>query len=232
VNAALPSIRGRLDEVRVRIAEALRRSGRPPGRVRLIAVVKSVSVEAVREAVDAGVGELGENRVQEAEEKIGALGPARVGWHMIGHLQRNKAARAATLFDRIQSIDDVALARSLSRRAMETGRTIAGLIQVNVSGEASKHGVAPSALEPLIAEAIGLPGLAIDGLMSIGPAVERGDEARPYFERTRLLRDAAAARLGVALPELSMGMSGDFEAAIEEGSTMVRLGTALFGTRR
>jgi PLP dependent protein len=231
VKPALSLLRGRLDGIRTRIAEAARRSGRRPESVVLIGVTKTVTAEGVRDAIAAGLEDVGENRVQEAEEKMRSLGSVPVRWHLIGHLQRNKAGRAVTLFDRIHGVDDLELARTLSRRAEEAGRTVTALVQVNVGGEAGKFGVAPDALAALLREAASLPGLRIDGLMSIGPAVERSEDARPYFARTRDLRDASERALGLRLPELSMGMSGDFEVAIEEGSTMVRVGTALFGPR-
>ena len=231
MNAALPLFRGRLEEVRDRIAEAARRSGRGPRAVVLVGVVKRVSADVVREAVAAGLEDLGENRVQEAEEKIAAIGRGKVRWHMIGHLQRNKAGRAAALFDRIHSVDDLELAREISRRAIAAERVIPALVQVNVSGEATKHGVAPGGVEQLLGEIVRLPGLRIDGLMGIGPPVKRSEDARPWLARTRELRDAAERALGLRLPELSMGMSDDFEVAIEEGSTMVRLGAVLFGPR-
>ena len=231
MNPALPSFRGRLEEVRDRIAEAARRSGRGPRAVVLVGVVKRVSADVVREAVAAGLEDLGENRVQEAGEKIAAIGRGKVRWHMIGHLQRNKAGRAAALFDRIHSVDDLELAREISRRAIAAERVIPALVQVNVSGEATKHGVAPGGVEQLLGEIVRLPGLRIDGLMGIGPPVGRSEDARPWLARTRELRDAAERALGLRLPELSMGMSDDFEVAIEEGSTMVRLGAVLFGPR-
>jgi pyridoxal phosphate enzyme (YggS family) len=199
--------------------------------VALIAVVKSVNVETARIAIEAGLENLGENRVQEAEETIAALGRKRVRWHMIGHLQRNKVARAVELFDRIHVVDRVELAETVSRRAAELGRTIPILAQINASGAPSQHGVSPEGLEPLLEKIARLPGLGLDGLMSIGARGTRSEDARGSFARTRQARDAAERRLGVRLPELSMGMSGDFEVAIEEGSTMVRLGTVLFGER-
>jgi hypothetical protein len=213
------------------MSEAARRSGRRPESITLIGVTKSMPVETVREAVEAGIEDLGENRVQEAEGKIRAVGRERVRWHMLGHLQSNKSGHAVILFDRIHGIDDLSLARALSRRAEEAGRIVRALVQVNVEGEATKFGVAPAAVVELLEEAVRLPGLKIDGLMSIGPPVQRSEDARPHFARTRELRDAAERALGVPLPELSMGMSADFEVAIEEGSTMVRIGTALFGPR-
>jgi pyridoxal phosphate enzyme (YggS family) len=213
------------------MAEAARRSGRAPQDVRLIAVVKTIPAERVLEGVEVGLTDLGENRVQEAERKIDAVGRDRVRWHLIGHLQRNKAGRAASLFDRVHSVDGVELAEALSRRAIEAGRVVPVLVQVNVSAEPAKHGVAPESLAPLLERVAGLPGLGLDGLMSIGALEARGEEARVYFARTRELRDAMQASLGLDLPHLSMGMSGDYEIAIEEGSTMVRVGTALFGPR-
>jgi pyridoxal phosphate enzyme (YggS family) len=223
--------RDRIEEVRERIARAADRSGRSPGEVRLVAVAKTFPAGWVLEGVEAGLTDIGENRVQEAEPKIAAVGRGRVRWHLVGHLQRNKAARAAELFDRIHSVDGVDLARTLSRHASAAGRILPVLVQVNVSGEASKSGVAPEGLESLVGGIADLPGLALDGLMCIGPIEARGDEARPWFARLRALRDRTEAALGRKLPELSMGMSGDFEAAVAEGSTMVRIGTALFGPR-
>ena len=210
---------------------ALARSGRVPGGVLLIGAVKTLPVERVREAVALGLTDLGENRVQEAERKIAGIGRSGVRWHLIGHLQRNKVGKALECFDRIHGIDSLELAAALSGRAAATGRRVPALIEVNVSGEASKFGVAPDRLEPLLAEALALPGLAIDGLMTVGAHVEPAELARAGFARLRELRDRAAAALGVALPELSMGMSGDFDVAIEEGATQVRVGTALFGAR-
>jgi PLP dependent protein len=224
----LPS---RLESIRVRIAEAARASGRDPGAVRLIGVVKTVPPERVREAVAAGLGDLGESRVQEARGKVEAVGRTSARWHMVGHLQRNKAGAAIELFDRIHSVDDVALAETLSRRAGVAGIRMPVLVEVNVSGEFSKHGVAPEGLMSLLEAVLALPGLAADGLMTVGAPVERADDARPGFAKLRELRDRAAAALGAPLPELSMGMSDDFDAAVREGSTMVRIGTALFGGR-
>jgi hypothetical protein len=231
VNAALPSLKARLEDVRARIDAALSRSGRPPGAVTLVGVVKTQPAAAVAEAVALGLADLGENRVQEAEQKIAAVGRTAARWHMIGHLQRNKAGHAVELFDRVHGVDDAELARALSRRAARAGVVLPVMVEVNVSGEASKFGVAPAGLEPLLEQVAALPGLALDGLMTVGAPVERAEDARPGFAGLRALRDAAAARLGLSLPQLSMGMSGDFEVAVEEGSTLVRVGTALFGPR-
>ena len=196
-----------------------------------MAVVKTVPVVAVGEALALGVTDLGENRVQEAEAHVDTLGRPAARWHMIGHMQRNKAARAVELFDRIHSVDGVEVARALSRHAQAAGRTVRALIEVNVGGEASKFGVAPGGVTALLERALTLPGLAVDGLMTVAPQTERPEQARPHFARLRELRDEAARSLGRALPELSMGMSADFMVAVEEGATMVRVGTALFGAR-
>ena len=231
MNATSPALGERLRAIRGRIADAAARSGRSVGAITLIGVAKMVPGDRVRQAIQAGLGDIGENRVQDAEGTIGSLGRVAARWHMIGHLQRNKVARAIDLFDRIHSVDSIELAEALSKRAAAAGRRLPVLVQVNVSGEATKHGVAPAALRDTLAHAAGLPGLAVDGLMAIGTPVERAVLARREFARTRELRDGAERALGIALPELSMGMSGDFEIAVEEGSTMVRVGTALFGSR-
>ena len=231
VNADRPPIRARIDEIRGRIGQAARRAGRAPEAVTLIAAVKQVDAGLIREAVEAGLTDLGENRVQEAEAAIAAVGRARARWHMIGHLQRNKAGRAVELFDRVHGIDSAALAEALSRRAGAAGRTMPVLVEVNVSGESGKFGVAPDQLEPLLEQVAALPHLAVDGLMTVGAPVGRAEDARRDFAALRALRDRGARALGRDLPHLSMGMSGDFEVAIEEGATMVRIGTALFGER-
>jgi hypothetical protein len=197
----------------------------------LVAVTKTVSAEAMVAAIAAGLTDLGENRVQEAQAKIPAVGRDRARWHLVGHLQRNKAGRAVELFDRIHSVDGIGLAEALSRRATAAGRSLPVLVEVNVSGEATKFGVATADLEPLLEVVAALPGLALDGLMTVGAEFASAEDAHPGFERLRRLRDRAALRLGLALPVLSMGMSGDFEVAIEEGSTMVRVGSAIFGAR-
>jgi hypothetical protein len=230
VNAESRSFSERLGIVQGRIAQAARRSGRAPEVVTLVAVIKGVPLLAVQAAVDLGLTDLGGNRVQDTlAVKEGLARAAR--WHMIGNLQRNKAGRVAEQFDRIQTVDNLDLARALSRHALKAGRSLDVMIQVNVSGEPQKHGVDPGALESLVAEVAALPALRLDGLMSIGAAVTAPEQARPFFVATRELRDRAARATGVALPALSMGMTGDFEVAIEEGSTMVRIGTALFGSR-
>ncbi|HTI53025.1 MAG TPA: YggS family pyridoxal phosphate-dependent enzyme [Verrucomicrobiae bacterium] len=217
-------LRANLGRVQEAVARACARAGRSPDHVLLIAVSKTMDVERVRLAIAAGVAALGENRVQEAKEKIEALGRA-VPWHLIGSLQTNKAKDAARLFDWIHSVDRLELAQELSRRAHGGERTLDVLLQVNLGDEPQKGGVAPAELKRLHDMVVGLPGLKVRGLMAIPPATERPEQARPYFRRLRELRDE------LGLEHCSMGMSADFEVAIEEGATMVRVGTAIFGAR-
>jgi pyridoxal phosphate enzyme (YggS family) len=232
VNGALPQIRLRLDEIRQRIERAAARSGRSPGQVTLVGASKTVPAEVLAEVVRLGLLDLGENRVQEAERKqieLGAEG-RQVRWHMIGHLQRNKVKKAVEIFDVIQSLDGPELAEEIAHRGSVDGATPV-LIEVNVSGEATKFGVAPERVESLLEKCRSLSGLQLDGLMTIGRPVERPEDARTDFVRLRELRDRCERSLGLQLPQLSMGMSGDFEVAIEEGATLVRVGSALFGQR-
>jgi hypothetical protein len=217
-------IRANLDRVQAAIASACRRAGRSPSDVLLIAVSKTVEVDRVRQGIAAGVSALGENRVQEAKEKIEALGRP-VPWHLIGSLQTNKAKDAVRLFDWIHSVDRLELARELDRRAHAIGRTVNALIEVNVGDEPQKAGVRPEELKVLL-EAVGhFPSLRVRGLMAIPPVADNAEQSRPAFRRLRELRDQAG------LEHLSMGMSADFEVAVEEGATMVRVGTAIFGPR-
>lgn len=220
-----------LAAVRERIAQAERRSGRPAGAVTLIGVVKTQPAEAIAVAVALGLTDLGENKVQEAElhQQVVPRGAAR--WHLIGHLQSNKAGRAVALFDCLHGVDDADLAAAIARRARTAGKVQPVLLEVNISGEASKFGAAPDAVRTLAAQVAAMPELRLQGLMTVGAPVEAPEEARPGFVRLRELRDLVARDLGRELPELSMGMSGDYEVAIEEGATMVRVGTALFGAR-
>jgi PLP dependent protein len=221
----MPSeIASNVERVRERIACAAERAGRRPADVLLIGVSKTVEAERIRAAVAAGVTALGENRVQEAKTKIDELGRL-AAWHLIGHLQTNKVKDALELFDVVHSVDRLELARELERRAAARGKVVDALLQVNVAAEASKGGVGPDAVGESL-DAIGkLAHLRVRGLMTIPPEAERPEDARPWFRRLREL----AQRHG--LPELSMGMSGDFEVAVEEGATMVRVGTAIFGPR-
>lgn len=210
--------------VRERLAAAAARAGRRPEEVTLVAVTKGVALVRIREAVAAGVTDLGESRVQEAAPKIAAL---RTGarWHLVGHLQRNKAGLAAGLFSVIHSLDSVRLAEALSRHAPQP---LELLLQVNVAREPQKFGVPPEALASVLRSTAQLPHIRIVGLMTIAPLTSDPERARPVFRRLRTLRDEAARVLGTALPHLSMGMTDDFEVAVEEGATMVRIGRAVF----
>ncbi len=221
---AQQDIRGNLERVRAAIAQACKRAGRSSDDVLLIAVSKTVEVERIRLAIEAGVPALGENRVQEAREKIDLLGRP-VPWHLIGSLQTNKAKDAVRLFDWIHSVDRLELARELDRRARALGRTVDALLEVNVGEEPQKSGVHPDGVKPLLDSTVGLTGIRIRGLMAIPPAAPDPERSRPHFRRLRELRDAAG------LEHLSIGMSADYEVAVEEGATMVRIGTAIFGPR-
>ena len=216
----------RLSQIRERMARACSRSGRAPEEVRLIAVSKTVPEDRVRLGIEAGVTDLGENYVQEAQAKVEAIGHG-VNWHFIGHLQTNKARFVVRLFDLIHSVDSLKLARELSKRAAGVDRRLPVLVQVNISGETTKGGAAVDEARALIDQVAGLPNLELKGLMTMPPFFDDPDRARPFFSALRELKEA----YGPPLQELSMGMSGDFEAAIEEGSTMVRIGTAIFGPR-
>ncbi len=219
-----------LADVRRRIASACSRAGRPADSVALVAVSKSFPAERVQELLACGHDLFGENRVQEALEKIALVGPG-ARWHLVGHLQSNKARRAVGAFELIHSVDDLDLAREMSRRATDRGIVQPVLVQVNLSREATKSGPGEDAAMPLLEAAATLPGLEVRGLMTIPPPAADADASRPWFARLRELRDQAEARIGRALPDLSMGMSDDFEAAVEEGATIVRVGRALFGER-
>jgi pyridoxal phosphate enzyme (YggS family) len=226
-------IADRVAAVREQITRAAERAARPPGEVALVAVSKTHPTSAVREAFAAGVRDFGENRVQEAEGKIEAaadLAAAGLRWHLVGHLQSNKARRAAVLFDVVQSVDSVDVGRRLGRHAAEAGRTLRALVQVDLAGEETKFGLAEELLLPGLEALRSAPGLAVEGLMLLPPYLEDADAVRPYFRRLRELGEKAR-RAGLCGPELSMGMSHDFAAAVEEGATIVRVGTAIFGER-
>jgi len=223
------TISTRLHEVRERIAAAARRSGRRAEEVTLVVVSKTMSVSVVAEAIAAGANVLGENRVQEAHQKVTALAGQAV-WHLIGHLQSNKAKLAVELFSRIHSVDSIRLAGELERHAAAAGKTVRCLLEVNVGDEVQKSGAAQAEVRRIL-EAVGrCPHLFVDGLMAIPPFLPEAEAVRPYFRRLREIRDGLE-RDGFSLPELSMGMSHDFEVAIEEGATLVRIGTAIFGPR-
>lgn len=220
----MQDIRANLERVRERVARAAERAGRRAEDVLLVGVSKTVDVARIRAAVAAGLGALGENRVQEARDKITELGRS-VQWHLVGHLQTNKVRDALELFDVIHSVDRIDLARELDRRARSRGKTIDALVQVNVSGEPTKSGWPPEAVETAVGAIASLAGVRLRGLMTIPPMVDRPEDARAWCRMLRKL----AERHGLA--DLSMGMSADFEIAIEEGATMVRVGTAIFGPR-
>ena len=217
-------IRGNLEKVQQAVARACERSSRKPDDVLVIAVSKTVEIERITLAIEGGVKSLGENRVQEAKEKVAALGRP-VPWHLVGSLQTNKAKDAVHLFDWIHSVDREELARELDRRALQAGRVVRALVQVNVGEEPQKGGVQPGELKSLLDAITGCRNLEARGLMCIPPATESAGASRVWFRRLRELRDAAG------LEHCSMGMSGDFDVAIEEGATMVRVGTAIFGPR-
>jgi pyridoxal phosphate enzyme (YggS family) len=221
-----------LARIRERIEMAARRAGRRAEEITLIGVSKTHPAEAIRAAYAGGLRDFGENRVQEWEGKRGGLGDLEAKWHLIGHLQSNKAARAAGLFHFVDSVDDFGLAQRLDRARGDAGGVkLRVLLEVRVAEEETKSGVGVTELPELAERVTTLPALQLGGLMCIPPFLEDAAQVRPYFRRLRELRDQLASRLGLPLPVLSMGMSHDFEVAIEEGATEVRVGTALFGPR-
>ncbi|MBA2733785.1 MAG: YggS family pyridoxal phosphate-dependent enzyme [Acidobacteria bacterium] len=225
----------RLAQVRHRIEASARRAGRDSAEIKLIAVSKTHSPEVVRQAIEAGASDLGENRVQEADEKIEVLGRESVRWHLIGHLQANKARRAVALFDVIHSLDSVSLASRLDRLCEESERDVLPvLIQVDLGNEETKAGISEAELPELIKTISACARLRLVGLMTLPPFADDPELVRPFFRRLRELRDALVARevFGANRGELSMGMSHDYEVAIEEGATLVRVGTAIFGERQ
>ncbi len=227
------SIADNLKTVKNRIASAAARAGRDPSSVKLIVVTKTVDVERINEAIKAGAAILGENRVQEAKEKIEKLGPV-ADWHLIGRLQTNKAKYAVKLFSLIHSVDNLELAHELDKQAAKIGKVQDVLIEVNTSREATKAGIEAGDAIALIKEAARLKNISIKGLMTMPPFFDDPEKARPFFKQLRELAEQIARENipGVSMQELSMGMSGDFEAAVEEGATMARVGTAIFGERR
>jgi pyridoxal phosphate enzyme (YggS family) len=227
------AIADNLSAVRARLARAAAAAGRPPETVRLIAVSKTFSVDAIRAAMAAGQRDFGENRVQEALPKIEALADADVRWHLIGHLQSNKARRAARPFDVIHSVDSLELLRRLDAAAVEVGRRPELLVQVDLAGEATKFGAPEAELRSILQAAGELQAARIVGLMLMPPFADDPEDTRPFFRRLRTLRDRLLdeGHPSDHLRELSMGMSHDFEVAVSEGATMVRVGTAIFGLR-
>jgi pyridoxal phosphate enzyme (YggS family) len=220
----MDSLRANLDQVRGRIAAATQRAGRRTDEVMLVAVSKTVAPGRIDEALALGISTFGESKVQEAKAKI-PLVSSRARWHFIGHLQTNKARDAVELFELIHSVDSLKLAAELNKCAEHAGKRLAVLLEINVSGGARKFGIKPEDLNGMLGQIAALPRLEVQGLMTLAPFAEDVEKARPYFRRLRELRNA------VGLRELSMGMSNDFEVAIEEGATIVRIGTAIFGER-
>jgi len=218
----------RLAAVRAEVSAAARRAGRDAGTVGIVAVTKTLPPAAVRAALAAGLHDIGENYVQEARAKRDAVGGGT--WHLIGGLQRNKVRAAVAAFDHVATVDSVALARALAAEAGRGGRRLPVSIQVNVTADRRKRGLAPDETAALAEKILGLAELDLRGLMTIGPLGPSGD-SRPCFRGLRALRDDVARRLGVELPHLCMGMSDDFPVAVEEGATLLRLGRALFGDR-
>jgi len=219
-----------LDEVRDRVAAAAERSGRSPDDVTLVCVTKNRSLDEIRAALDWGVPIVAENRVQEATPKIAAL-PHTVTWHLIGHLQRNKVKLAIELFDMIHSVDSLRLAEEIEKRAASAQQIVPVLIEVNVAGEESKFGAAPDEAHELADAISRMPNVDLGGLMTMEPFVDDAEEVRPVFRTLRELRDRMRQEGGVELPHLSMGMTQDYEVAVEEGATMVRIGSAIFEER-
>jgi pyridoxal phosphate enzyme (YggS family) len=226
----MDDIRANLERVLAQIAEAAKKSGRNASDIALVAISKTHEAEKVRAAFDAGQQLFGESRVQEARAKIPLL-PAAARWHFVGRLQRNKVRHALQLFELFHSVDSLDLARDMNRVAEEEGLRPRILLEVNVAGEGSKIGFNPEALRSHIESLLELPRLTIEGLMTIPPLAPEAEASRKYFVALRELRDQCAAEFEVPLPHLSMGMTGDFAVAIEEGATLVRVGTAIFGKR-
>jgi pyridoxal phosphate enzyme (YggS family) len=219
-----------LEKVRHRLAAACDRAGRDPAEVTLVTVTKGHPVETIRSVADLGLTLLGENRVQEAKGKIG-LCPPRLKWHLIGHLQSNKCRDAVYFFSMIQSVDSLALATEINKWADKSAKTMPVLLEVNVAGESSKFGYPPDQLLAELSQINALPKIEIHGLMTVAPWTPEPEKVRPVFHRLAELKRECEGILGAPLPHLSMGMSGDFDVAVEEGATMIRLGSALLGPR-
>jgi PLP dependent protein len=229
-NSPMEEIAANLTRVEERIAEAAQKCGRSPDDIELVAVSKTHEAEKVQAAAEAGQMVFGESRVQEARAKIPLL-PSRLRWHFIGHLQKNKIRHALPLFELFHGIDSLALAQDMQRIAEEDGMRPRILLEINLAGEASKHGFSPEALRRDLEATLSLGRLTIEGLMTIPPLAPEAEAARPYFVALRKLRDQLEAEFNLRLPQLSMGMSGDYAMAVEEGATLVRVGTAIFGER-
>jgi PLP dependent protein len=227
------AVRARLADVRERIARAADRAGRDPSRVRLIAISKTFGADAVRAVAQAGQVDFGENKLQEAQQKRRDTTDLPLRWHLVGHLQSNKARKAAALFDVIHSIDSAALLQKVDEAAASVGRRVQLLVQVDLAGESTKHGAPESELALIFDAARRATRASVAGLMLLPPAADNPEDARPWFRRLREVRERLVGA-GVSesmLTELSMGMSHDYEVAVEEGATYVRVGTAIFGSR-
>ena len=224
------AIAGNITRIREHIERAAETSHRGPDEITLIAVSKTFPAECIRAAHAAGLRHFGENRVQEREKKLPQVADLQAAWHFIGHLQSNKVRRAVELFDRIDSVDSIALARKLNEAATAQNKRVGVLIEVHM-GEATKSGVAESDLVAVAEATASLPQLDLLGLMTVPPYSDDPETARPYFQKLRKLRDETSSRIGRSLPTLSMGMSHDFAIAIQEGATEVRIGTGVFGGR-
>ena len=224
-------IRENIQEVREKVAEAARRAGRDPGAVNLVAVTKTIPLDSVMEAYHCGIRDFGENRVQELLKKYEKIPPG-VNLHFIGTLQTNKVKKIIGRADLIHSLDGMALAEEIDRAARETGQAARVLIQVNIGSEGTKHGLPPKEVLPFAEQAAGLPGLQILGLMAIAPWCKDPEDVRPYFREMHVLFKKVKERVpGLLMRHLSMGMSGDYPVAVEEGATILRVGTAIFGAR-
>jgi pyridoxal phosphate enzyme (YggS family) len=223
-------VRRNLEQVQTQIAEAAQKAGRPAGDVQLVAISKTHDAEKVRAAHEAGQSLFGESRVQEARGKIPLL-PSALRWHFVGHLQKNKIRHALPLFELFHGIDDVDLAREMNRIAEEEGVHPRILLEVNVAGEGSKFGFKPETVRAEMEALLALSRLTIEGLMTIAPLAEDAEASRKFFAQLRQLRDALEKEFNMKLPQLSMGMTNDFPIAVEEGATLVRVGTAIFGER-
>jgi pyridoxal phosphate enzyme (YggS family) len=224
-------LQANLISIRQRIAGACARAGRDPASVTLLPVSKAQPPEKIEEAAKLGLAFFGENKVQEAKAKI-PICSSRLRWHMIGHLQSNKCRDAVDLFEMIQSVDSLNLAQEINKRAEQAGKTMPVLLEVNIVGEASKFGYRPQALLPDLPALKALPHIGIQGLMTVAPWTPDAEKIRPVFRQTRELKERCEQSLQFPLPHLSMGMSDDFEIAVEEGATIVRIGTLLFGKRQ
>ena len=228
------ALRARLADVRDRIARAADRAGRDPSSIRLVAVSKTFTADDIKAAADCGQIDFGENKVQEALDKMDRTSGLPLRWHLIGHLQSNKARKAGASFDVVHSVDSVQVAARLDEGAAAAGRRLDLLVQVDLAGESTKYGIGADQLQILLGTASTLKAARFVGLMLLPPAVDEPEQARPFFRRLREIRDDLLSQGvdGAQLQALSMGMSHDFEVAVEEGATLVRVGTAIFGTRK